>query len=453
MNSYITLPGLLLTVLLFMQCGNVGKDATDADFYANEVKMEFLYAWNGYKEHAWGYDGLRPQSNTGYNWYDETLYLSAVEALSTMYILGLDEEFLHTKEFILSRLSFDKDIYVKNFEITIRLLGGLISAYQLSGEKGFLTLADDLASRLLPVFETPTGMPYVYVNLKTGAVRGTESNPAEIGTLLVEFGTLSKLTGNRVYYDKAKKALVELYKRRSPLGLVGTKIDVMTGDWLDTRSHIGAAIDSYYEYLLKSWLLFDDEDCLEMWKESIAAINTYLADERENGFWYGHVDMYTGERVRTWYGALDAFFGGVLVMHGDLERARRIQDSGYYIWTKFGLQPEQFDYETDTIVSHPYYLNPELIESAYYLYNATGDPLYRRMGVTFLNSLRDYCKVGSGFADVVNLDTKERSDRMESYFLAETLKYLYLLFSDTALLDLEHVVFTTEAHPIQKTWN
>ena len=97
--------------------------------------------------------------------------------------------------------------------------------------------------------------------------------------MLIEFGTLSKLTGKPVFYDKAKRALVETYKRRSPIGLVGTRINVETGKWTNTDSHISAEIDSYYEYLLKCWLLFGDQDCKRMWQESIAAINKYLADE------------------------------------------------------------------------------------------------------------------------------------------------------------------------------
>ena len=111
------------------------------------------------------------------------------------------------------------------------------------------TLADALGRRLLPVYESPTGMPYRYVNLKTGQTRDPISNPAETGTLLIEFGTLSKLTGKPVYYDKAKRALVETFNRRSKIGLVGEWINVETGAWTNTDSHISGAIDSYYEYL------------------------------------------------------------------------------------------------------------------------------------------------------------------------------------------------------------
>ncbi|MBI3578847.1 MAG: glycoside hydrolase family 47 protein, partial [Ignavibacteriales bacterium] len=182
---------------------------------AEQVKAEFLHAWNGYKQYAWGHDELMPLSKVPRDWYGESLYMTPLDALDTMTLMGLKEEADSTREYIATHLSFDKDIYVKNFEITIRLLGGLLSNYQLSGDKRLLDLAEDLGTRLLPAFNSPTGMPYVFVNLKTGAVRDAESNPAEIGTLLVEFGTLSKLTKKPIFYDKAKKALVEVFNRRS----------------------------------------------------------------------------------------------------------------------------------------------------------------------------------------------------------------------------------------------
>ena len=148
-----------------------------------------------------------------------------------------------SRSLIVSDLSFDRDIYVKNFEITIRLLDGLLSSYQLTGDKRLLSL-EDLGNRLLPVFNSPTGLPYVYVNLYTGQVRDAVTNPAETGTLLLEFGTLSKLTGKPVFYEKAKRALAETFKRRSPLGLVGESINVETGAWTNTDSHISGGIDS-----------------------------------------------------------------------------------------------------------------------------------------------------------------------------------------------------------------
>src|SRR5207244_13498297 len=195
--------------------------------------------------------------------------MTPVDALDSLYLLGFKDEADKTREYIAKNLSFDKDIYVQNFEVTIRLLGGLLSSYQLTGDKRLLHLAEDLGSRLLPVFESPTGLPYRYVNLKTGKVRGNITNPAEAGTLLIEFGTLARITHRPVFYDKAKRALAEIYNRRSPIGLVGTWINVETGAWTDTDSHISGAIDSYYEYLLKCAILLNDEECRSMWAASI----------------------------------------------------------------------------------------------------------------------------------------------------------------------------------------
>jgi len=419
---------------------------------AEKVRQEFRHAWSGYKQYAWGHDALKPLSKSSHDWYATSLLMSPVDGLDTMILMGMNDEAASTREYIAKNLSFNQDIYVKNFEITIRMLGGLLSSYQLSGDKRLLALADDLGTRLLPAFESPTGMPYVYVNLKTGAVRGEVTNPAEVGTLLIEFGTLSKLTGKAVYYEKAKRALVELYKRRSPIGLVGSSINVKTGEWTDPVSHISGGIDSYYEYLLKSWLLFDDKDCERMWKTSIEAINKYLADQAPTGFWYGQANMNTGARVGTDFGSLDAFFPGTLALSGDLDRARKLEDSAYKMWTTFGIEPEEMNYSTMKISSEGYELRPEIIESAYYLHHFTNDPRYLEMGKTFFDSLVKYCRTDVAYAALSNVEKKTKKDEMESFFFAETLKYLFLLYAPADTIDLKAMVFNTEAHPIRKTW-
>ncbi|MCU1308986.1 MAG: glycoside hydrolase family 47 protein [Candidatus Angelobacter sp.] len=427
------------------------KNLTNAEM-ANRVRQEFLHAWNGYKKYAWGHDELKPLSKSYRDWHSVSLYMTPVDALDTMVLMGLKTEAASTREYIVKNLSFDQDIEVKNFEVTIRMLGGLLSAYQLTGDKRLLAMADDLGTRLLPAFNSPTGMPYMYVNLKTGATRGAVSNPAEIGTLLIEFGTLSKLTGKPIYYEKAKHALVELYNRRSPIGLVGSSINVETGVWTDPASHVSGGIDSYYEYLLKCSILFDDKDCARMWQSSIAALNKYVADDTTNGLWYGTVDMNTGARMATHFGALDAFFPAVLALGGDIDRARRLQESSYKMWTAFGIEPEELDYSTMKVTSGGYPLRPEIMESAYYLHHYTNDPRYLEMGRTIFDSLVTYCKADVGYAALKNVETKEKRDNMESFFFAETLKYSYLLFAPAKTLDLNKVVFNTEAHPIRKTW-
>jgi|SRR5579859_519144 len=419
---------------------------------ADRVRQEFLHAWNGYKQYAWGHDELKPLSKGYEDWHKAPLYMTPVDSLDTMIVMGLDQEAAKTREFIVNHLSFNHDVYVKNFEITIRILGGLLSCYQLTNDKGLLQLAEDLGNRLLPVFSSPTGMPYVNVNLKTGGVRDEETNPAEVGTLLLEFGTLSKLTGKAIYYEKAKRALTELFNRRSSIGLVGSGINVKTGTWTDPTSHIGGGIDSYYEYLWKSWLLFGDKDCEQMWKTSIAAVNKYLADDSPSGLWYGQANMNTGARTGTEFGALDAFYAGLLALSGDMDRAQRLEESGYKMWTAFGIEPEVLDYSKMKIAFNGYALRPEIVESAYYLFHYTKSPRYLEMGRTFLDSLVKYCRTDVAYAALRNVETKEKRDKMESFFLAETLKYLYLLFAPPETLDLTHVVVNTEAHPLRATW-
>lgn len=417
---------------------------------AEQVKSEFLHAWNGYKKYAWGHDDLKPLSKSYKDWYGQTLLMTPVDSLDTLILLGFKQEADTTRKYITENLSFDKDIYVQNFEITIRLLGGLLSSYQMTGDKKLLNLAENLGTRLLPVFDSPTGLPYKLVNLKTGKVKGAVTNPAETGTLLIEFGTLAKLTNKAVFYEKAKRALVETFNRRSSIGLVGTNINVETGKWTNTDSHISAEIDSYYEYLLKCAILFDDADCRKMWQESIRAINKYNADEVRGQLWYGHADMNTGRRTATVYGALDAFFPAILALSGDLERAKRLQDSSFKMWTKHGIEPEEFDYQTMEVGSPGYPLRPEIIESTYYLYHYTNDEKYLLMGKTFFNDFIKHCKTDVGYAGLKSVVTKEKSDSMQSFLFAETFKYYYLLFAPPKTLDFEKVVFNTEAHPIYK---
>jgi ER degradation enhancer, mannosidase alpha-like 2 len=458
---------ILLTMIVPTSIAQTGKRGNDRKFKAElspdiasatdaqmdeRVRQEFQHAWDGYKQYAWGHDDLKPLSRGYHDWYAQSLLMTPVDALDTMMLMGLNDEAAKTRDYIVTNLSFDRDIYVKNFEITIRMLGGLLSSYQLSGDKRLLALADDLGTRLLPAFDSPTGMPYVYVNLKTGAVRGEETNPAEIGTLLIEFGTLSKLTGKTVYYDKAKRALVQLYNRRSPIGLVGSSINVKTGKWTDPVSHIGGGIDSYYEYLLKASILFDDADCKRMWNSTIEAVNKYVADESPTGFWYGEANMNTGARTGTDFEALAAFFPGTLALSGDLDRARKLEDSAYKMWTVYGIEPEAINYATMKIAYNGYELRPEIIESAFYLHRFTGDPRYREMGKVFFDSLVKYCRTDVAYAALSDVDKKTKKDEMESFFLAETLKYLYLLFSPPDRLDLSKNVFNTEAHPMRRTW-
>ena len=408
------------------------------------------HAWQGYKQYAWGYDELQPLTKKGKNWYKHSLLMTPVDAFDTFVLLGMKEEANEAKQLVLSQLSFNVNDEVQVFEITIRLLGALQSAYELDGDKKYLTLAIDLADRLLPAFNTPTGMPYRYVHLQTGALKDPVNNPAEIGTLMMEFGKLSKLTGNMKYYDVAKKAIMEVYRRRSKIGLVGLQINVLTGNWTNRESSIGAMIDSYYEYLFKCWKLFGDKDFRAAWDVHQKAIKQYLLSKQDDGWFLKHVDMNTGKEISSVYGALDAFYAGLCAYSGDLDAAKQIQRANYYMWKKFNIEPEEFDFKTGRILNSYYALRPENLESCFYLYRFTKNDRYLWMGKRMVDDIIEHCRNDVGYASLKNVMTFEKDNSMQSFFFAETLKYAYLIFAPDHKLDLQKIVLNTEAHPFKK---
>lgn len=445
-----------LLIILILAASMVALAQKDAKF-SDEMKQEMCvkvkaaaqHAWQGYKQYAWGADDLKPLTKEPKTWYKKSMLMTPVDAFDTFKLLGLNEEANEAKELILSKLNFNIDNDVQVFEITIRLLAGLITAYELDGDKKFCKLAEDLADRLMPAFNSPTGMPYRYVHLQTGLTRDGINNPAEIGTLMMEFGKLSKITGNNKYYDAAKKAIMLVYKKRSALDLVGEQIDVQTGKWVNTKSHIGAYIDSYYEYLYKSWLLFGDNDFKDAFETHNTAIKKQLISKMPNGWFMHQVDMNTGKQLGTTYGALEAFYAGLCAFAGDVETGRQIQEANYYMWTRFNIEPEEFDFKADTIISAYYILRPENLESCFYLYRKTGELKYLWQGKVMVESILEHCKNEPGFASLKNVQTFEKTNSMESFFFGETLKYAYLIFAPETTLDFNKVVLTTEAHPFK----
>jgi ER degradation enhancer, mannosidase alpha-like 2 len=445
----------LLTAISFF-CFTTIHAQKDAPFteemkqeMCNKVKQATQHAWKGYKDYAWGSDDLRPLTKQPKNWYKTSMLMTPVDAFDTFTMLGLKDEAKEAKDLILAKLNFDIDNDVQVFEITIRLLGGLITAYELDGNKKFLALAKDLADRMMPAFKTKTGMPYRYVHLQTGKLRDSINNPAEIGTLMMEFGKLSKITGNPKYYNTAKKAIMYVYNHRSSIGLVGEQIDVQTGKWVNSRSHIGAYIDSYYEYLYKCWLLFGDKDFKTAFDTHNKAIKKYLISPTANGSFMHQVDLNTGKVIGTTYGALEAFYAGLCAFAGDIELGRQIQEANYYMWTKFNIEPEEFNFKADTITSAYYILRPENLESAFYMYRLTGQLKYLWQGKVMVESILDHCRNDVAFASLKNVLTFEKANSMESFFFGETLKYAYLIFAPESTLDFKKVVLTTEAHPFK----
>ncbi len=445
--SFFLIVCLVMSASLLAGQAPDDKMAADKAAYAVRVRTVFLKAWQSYKTYAWGMDAANPIAKKGHNWYAQSLLMTPVDAYSTMCIMGLAKEKEEAKQLIFEKLDFNKDFEVQQFEITIRMLGGLLSSYQLDGDKRFLDLATDLGNRMLPVFNSPTGMPYRMVNLKTGKASGKLSNPAEIGTMLLEYGMLSRLTGNPAYYQKCKKGVVALYALRGKTGLMGSQIDVETGEWVDRQAHISGGIDSFYEYLLKGWLLFGDPDLKRMWETSRDSINKFLSDDASTGFWYGWADMNSGKRTLTEFGALDCFFGAVLCLDGDLVRAAKLDKSILKMWNLYGLEPEVINYTNMKVVSPSYIVRPEAIETTYYLWHYTKDPQYFEAGKHLFESIEKYCQTDNGYVEIKDVRSMEKKDELESFFFAETMKYCYLFFAPDEAFNLDKVVLNTEAHP------
>jgi hypothetical protein len=442
---------LLIGLIILFSCQPSGHRSSQEDqLMADKIKSEFQRSWNAYKTYAWGHDVLLPVTKSYMDWYAHPLGISPIDAYSTMKVMGLNDEAAEVQRYVTDSLDFDRDQFVKTFEVNIRVLGGLVAMYQFTGDKKVLEKAEDFGKRLLPAYNTGTGIPAYWVNLKTGETKGDTVNLAEGGSSLIEMGMLSKFTGNPVYYQKAKNASLAIFNRRSPIGLVAENINVQTGQWVDSVSHIGCCIDSYFEYLLKGSILFKDEDLKNAWDRSIGPIQQYIADEVDSNLWYGRANMMTGargDRVVTLY---DAYFPAVLCLAGDFDHAARYQDSWNGLWTMNGLEPMVYDYGKKVITYPAYNLNPEIIESAYYLYYFTGDKKYKEMARQYFDNLMKYCRTDVAFTNIKDVRTKEQKDHMETFFLAETMKYLYLTFADPEGINPDACVFSTEAHPFWK---
>ncbi|MDX9941313.1 MAG: glycoside hydrolase family 47 protein [Bacteroidales bacterium] len=457
-----TLP-LLLVVLIFAGCGD-GRRAgqrqeslspemrVHADSLAADVVNETLRSWQAYKTYAWGHDVLAPLSKSYMDWYDEPLYISPIDAYSTLHVMGLMDEAAEIERYVVDSLHFDKNIDAKVFEVNIRILGGLLSMYALSGNERVLEKARDFGERMLPAFDTPTGIPSYWVNLQTGVARGDTVNVAEAATYTMEMGILSYYTRDPKYYQAAKKATLAIYSRRSPLGLIGDIINVQTGEWVSRQSHICAGVDSYYEYLYKSYLLFGDPELGKIWDESIGPVKQYIMKEHEGRLWNARVDMDSGQQTSASVTLYDAFFPATLVLSGDTALAKRLHTTWDWLWKRYGLVPMVYDYERGQPNYPVYDLNPEVIESAYYLWHFTGDTLYFNRNEHYWNSIREHCRTEVAYTAVANVETMEQRDEMATFFFAETLKYLFLTFSlHQGKFDFDDQIFNTEAHPFQRS--
>ncbi|XP_066585830.1 ER degradation-enhancing alpha-mannosidase-like protein 2 isoform X2 [Prorops nasuta] len=453
-------------------------DKQDLFALREEVRAMFDHAYSGYLNYAYPYDELRSLSCDGFDTWG-SFSLTLIDALDTLAVMGNYTEFRRVAEILSARENFEANINVSVFETNIRVVGGLLSAHLLSRKAGvilepgwpcngpLLRLAEDMAKRLLAAFDTPTGMPYGTVNLKYGVPAGETSITctAGIGTFLLEFGTLSRLTGDPLYEEVALNAIKALHYYKSNIGLVGNHIDVLTGHWTAQDSGIGAGVDSYFEYLAKGTLLFQNPLLASIFHEHKAAIEKYI--RRED--WHLWVCMTKGQVTLPVFQSLDAYWPGVLSLFGEVADAMKSLHNYHRVWKQFGFTPEFYNIPQAEAGTNRegYPLRPELIESVMYLYRATGDPFLIQVGIDILRSLQHSAKTTCGYATINDVRDHRKADRMESFFLAETTKYLYLLFDPDnfihnngqhgdiietqwgqCIVDAGGYVFNTEAHPI-----
>ncbi|KAJ1966403.1 hypothetical protein GGI12_000113 [Dipsacomyces acuminosporus] len=469
---------------------------------AEAIKSGFIYAWEGYKKYAYGADEIDVLSRTPKttrNGWGATL----VDALDTLWIMGLKDEFWKARDFV-ARLDFRKDggQLAKVFETNIRYVGGLLSAYDLSGDKVFLQKAVELADVLMPAFNTPLGLPWQMLNVTTGVgsseTPGTFStNLAEIGTFQMEFFRLSQHTRNSTYHEAAQNVIAVMLKNNNPSdpgskyaipGLYPTEFDMNTGKFTGSSAYWGGGGDSFYEYLAKTWVLSDFmlERNIDMWSESIQAFKRYSIAESTDGHLFpGFVD---NKKFYPYADTFTNFIPGTLGLVSKIvgsdsyfKLAEDLLEGGYSVFDKMpsSLGAESIKFARKNVPSdlmaltaaardqvgkygfsleRPYYLlRPELIESLFYMYRLTGRQVHADRVWKIWQGIQRNCRVSDGYVGTANVaadasvtGTFDTVNSTESFFFAETFLYLYLTFADQNTISLDEWVFTTEAHPLSR---
>ncbi|XP_069827824.1 mannosyl-oligosaccharide 1,2-alpha-mannosidase IA-like isoform X1 [Dendropsophus ebraccatus] len=442
----------------------------------NKIKEMMKFAWDSYKRYAWGENELRPVTKDGHygSLFGGLKGATIVDALDTLFIMGLEEEFDDAGTWVENSLDLNVNGEASLFEVNIRYIGGLLSAYYLSGKEVFREKAIGLGKKLLPAFSTPTGIPRGIINLGNGLnwswgwASAGSSILAEFGTLHLEFLKLSELSGDPIFIEKVKTIRRTLKKMEKPHGLYPNYFSPVSGSWVQHHVSLGGLGDSFYEYLIKSWLMSakTDHEAKGMYYEAVEAIEAHLIRRSAGGLTY--IAEWRGGVLDHKMGHLTCFAAGMLALGANdapdtkkdhfMELAAEIANTCHesYVRTDTKLGPEVFRFDTgaeatSTRLSERYYLlRPEVAESYLYLWRMTHNPKYREWGWEIVQALDTYCRIDSGFSGIRDVYTTNpnHDNVQQSFFMSETLKYLYLLFSEDDLLSLEDWVFNTEAHPL-----
>ncbi|KAI1132825.1 glycoside hydrolase family 47 protein [Nemania abortiva] len=483
------------------------------------VKEAFQRSWDGYYKYAFPNDSLKPISKSYDN--DRNGWgASAVDALSTALVMKNDAVVKEIVDHILT-IDFGTTVVggesVSLFETTIRYLGGMLSGYDFLKDgpaKGtvngssvdyILKQAENLAGYLSVAFDTPSGVPIndLVFNGPDGPVTANETTNgiATIGTLILEWTRLSDLTGDPKYADWTRKAEGYLLNVKNPEvgepypGLIGTNVNVKDGTFADGSGGWNGGTDSFYEYLIKMYV-YDTERFADMKDRWIAAVDSsikYLASHPSSRPDVTFLAAYNGagpDKLNFVSSHLACFDGGNIILGGltldnkdyikfGLDLVEGCHDT--YLGTVTGIGPESFrwtdsklgnltnngpapasqaDFYAKTgfwITSSAYVLRPEVMESYYYAYRATGDTKYQDWAWDAFLHINATCSAGVGFSAITDVNAPNGGsfyDSQESFWFAEVLKYSYLVQAGEAdyQVSADHDnkwVFNTEAHPVK----
>ncbi|KAF9085547.1 hypothetical protein BGX29_001884 [Mortierella sp. GBA35] len=461
------------------------QDRLQRESRLQAVRDGFEHAWTGYRDHAWGHDEVSPVSGgykDNFNGWGATM----IDSLDTLVIMGFNKEFDEALEWVKTKFTMTNNptIQLPFFETIIRYMGGFLGAYDLTGEKVLLDKAKELGKYTLNAFQGSDFPNSQFTIDPSFSGRDESFVLAEIGSLQLEFSRLSKLTGNPIYDQKARKIFDILGTAMPEIpGLLPSDVQDDEGrKYSNFQASVGGRVDSYYEYLLKEWILLDGKATKykEMFEEAVSSIKKYMIMTPEDGskdyVILGQVNS-ASKTVEPDMGHLACFMSGSLAMGSkyfgrseDLLLARQVAQGCYlgYHHSASGLAPEAARFAESSqpgkFVTDPqhffsqyrsrmeYILRPETLESLWILYRLTGEKKYQDQAWEIFQSLERSCRTSIAYTGLTNVNNIHSKDnKMESFFLAETLKYLYLIFSTPDVISLDDFVLNTEAHPLLRT--
>lgn len=470
-----------------------------------EVKEAFLKSWASYKERAWMYDELTPVSGEAKNTFGGWA-ATLVDTLDTLWIMDLKSEFYDAVAAVATIDWAKTDETACNFfETTIRHLGGLLSAYDLCEETVLLRKAIELGDMLYVAFDTSTRMPpfwFDFNKAKEGTLRpGTHDPSASVTSSCLEFTRLAQLTGEDKYYDAIDRITRLLDRTQGSTKLPGmwpTFFDMENlGLTQDSGFTLGALADSLYELLPKMYALLGGLEPVyeKLYCDAMEAVKKHLlfrpmVPDQADILFSGNAYVAGDSSVSLQHEGqhLACFVGGMFGLGGKLfENAEHVnigeKTTRGCVWAYdsmptgimpeiFGLLPcptleacewneNEWEAKGDKALKKGfqnardprYLLRPEAIESVFLMYRVTGNPEYQEMAWRMFQSIHRATETELAFSAIANVTARaatEKIDTMESFWLSETLKYFYLIFSPPDVISLDEYVLNTEAHPLKR---